>query len=287
MNYLIFAGFCLISLSLWLKKQNFTLLLCAIAAIVSFWFDYISVNGLILIAVSGISAHLIQLHSRLRHYLVFVVLVSIMLAMLNSNFSHANYIMLLDNVRLSPHSKPFTMGLNIEKTLVAVLLATHLIYLNRSIAEWKMIIRAAILPSILVCLVLLAPALLTGFVRVEFKFPLPAIVLFALHNLLLVCLAEEVLFRGILQHWLHQLCGIYLRKLQPWLPILIASILFGLFHYRSGVIMIIFASIAGLFYGYAYQKTKRIEASMLVHFCLNMVHFIVFTYPSYDKLAQV
>ena len=47
--------------------------------------------------------------------------------------------------------------------------------------------------------------------------------------------------------------------------------------------MILFAGTAGLFYGYTYQKTKRIEASMLVHFCLNMVHFLMFTYPNWDK----
>ena len=283
-NYMIFAVFCLISLSLWFKKQNLTILVCTIVAITSYWFNYISFNGLILIAVSGMSAHLIQLHSKLKHYLVFVVLVSIIFAMLSSNFPHENYVMLLDNVRLSEHSKPFIMGINIEKTLVAILLASHLIHFNQTQTEWVKCIKVAILPSVLVCLLLLTPAIMTNFVRFEPKFPLPATMLFALHNIFLVCLAEEVFFRGIIQQWLHQLCGKYLTKLAPWLPILIASLLFGLFHFRSGLIMIIFASIAGLFYGYVYQKTKRIEASMLVHFCLNMVHFLVFTYPSWDKI---
>ena len=213
LNYILFIIFCLISSSLWLKQQNITLLMCAIATITSYWFDYISLNGLILIAVSGISAHLIQLHSKLTHYLVFVVLISIVFAMLSSNFSHEHYIMLLDNVRLSTHSTPFTMGLNIEKTLVAIVLATHLVKFCQTRTEWINSIKIATISSILVCLVLLTPALMTKFVQFEPKFPLPATILFALHNLLLVCLAEEVFFRGIIQQWLHQLCSKYLAPL--------------------------------------------------------------------------
>jgi membrane protease YdiL (CAAX protease family) len=40
------------------------------------------------------------------------------------------------------------------------------------------------------------------------------------------------------------------------------------------------STIAGLFYGFAYWKTKRIEASMLVHFGTNAIHFFAFSYPA-------
>ncbi len=40
------------------------------------------------------------------------------------------------------------------------------------------------------------------------------------------------------------------------------------------------ATIAGLFYGYAYWKTNRLEASILVHFGLNLIHFVAFSYPA-------
>lgn len=43
--------------------------------------------------------------------------------------------------------------------------------------------------------------------------------------------------------------------------------------------MMLFATIAGIAYGYAYVKTKRIETSILVHFNFNLAHFIFFTYP--------
>ena len=38
--------------------------------------------------------------------------------------------------------------------------------------------------------------------------------------------------------------------------------------------------MAGTVFGYAYQKTQRIEASILCHFGVNTFHFIFLTYPA-------
>ena len=40
------------------------------------------------------------------------------------------------------------------------------------------------------------------------------------------------------------------------------------------------ATLAGVGYGVAYQRTRRIEAAMVVHFALNAVHLLLFTYPA-------
>ncbi|MFN5382224.1 MAG: lysostaphin resistance A-like protein [Alphaproteobacteria bacterium] len=57
-----------------------------------------------------------------------------------------------------------------------------------------------------------------------------------------------------------------------------STTIFTLMH--SGPISyLIVVFIAGLFYGYAYQLTKRIEASILLHFLVNLIHFLFFTYP--------
>jgi membrane protease YdiL (CAAX protease family) len=36
---------------------------------------------------------------------------------------------------------------------------------------------------------------------------------------------------------------------------------------------------AGLGYGWVFMRTQRIEAAMAVHFGVNAVHFLLFTYP--------
>jgi uncharacterized protein len=61
--------------------------------------------------------------------------------------------------------------------------------------------------------------------------------------------------------------------------LLVASALFGLAHFGGGWLYVIAATLAGLGYGWAYLRTKRIEASMFVHFALNATHFLFFTYP--------
>jgi hypothetical protein len=43
------------------------------------------------------------------------------------------------------------------------------------------------------------------------------------------------------------------------------------------------ATIAGLGYGWIYQRTGRIEASILTHFALNAVHFFAFSYPALQR----
>ena len=60
---------------------------------------------------------------------------------------------------------------------------------------------------------------------------------------------------------------------------MIVSILFGLMHYMGGIKYIFLATIAGIGYGWIYNKTQYIESAIASHFCLNLVHFIFFTYP--------
>lgn len=111
--------------------------------------------------------------------------------------------------------------------------------------------------------------------KLEFSLPwwLPY---FLFSNILLVVLVEEVYFRGYLQQRLSQI-------LNPNSALLIASIAFGLIHYRSGVLMIVFASLAGIIYGLAYKYSKSLWISVLFHCGLNLIHLIFFTYPFYLK----
>ena len=64
-----------------------------------------------------------------------------------------------------------------------------------------------------------------------------------------------------------------------WLAILIAAVLFGPAHYRSGPAMIALAGIAGIGYGTAY-RFAGLRGSMLAHFALNATHILLFTYPA-------
>ena len=102
--------------------------------------------------------------------------------------------------------------------------------------------------------------------------------LWALNNLFFVCVAEECLFRGLIQGSLTNLVPNIFRW--KWLPLVVSSSLFGLDHYEGGLPYILLAAFAGIFYGYAYWKTNKIKSSIFVHFGLNFTHFLFFSYPS-------
>jgi uncharacterized protein len=96
-------------------------------------------------------------------------------------------------------------------------------------------------------------------------------------NLFFTCMAEEAFFRGFVQH---ELASAGSRTGQAALVALIAgAILFGLAHFGGGLTYVVAGVLAGLGYGWAFLRTRRIEAAMAVHFGVNAVHFLLFTYP--------
>ena len=102
--------------------------------------------------------------------------------------------------------------------------------------------------------------------------------LFAPVNLFFTCLSEEAFFRGFVQHELSRFGS--RPALAAGIGLTIGAILFGLAHFGGGWTYVFAASVAGLGYGWAFMRTQRIEAAMAVHFGVNAVHFLLFTYPA-------
>ena len=186
-----------------------------------------------------------------------------------------NNFLAFDRVQFSPDSAPFTMYLNFDKTVVGIFILLFLLKTNEPHCWRKKdtIITIKILAILVACM--MPVALVTHYVRVDPKVPSETW-LWCLNNLFFVAMAEEALFRGLIQNGLTKLAsGIW-----RWFPLAVSSLLFGLAHYRGGLSYILLATFAGVFYGYTYWKTKRIEAAILVHFGLNLIHFIFLSYPS-------
>ncbi|MFG1498112.1 CPBP family intramembrane glutamic endopeptidase [Saccharospirillum sp. HFRX-1] len=99
-----------------------------------------------------------------------------------------------------------------------------------------------------------------------------ALWIFAVANLLNTCLAEELLFRGVVQGWLQ-------RRLGPWPALVLAAVLFGIAHLAGGWTYVAVVTLAGLVYGLAYLWTGRLLWAVLVHWLLNLAHLLLFTYP--------
>ena len=175
--------------------------------------------------------------------------------------------------RLTPDAVPFTMYLNLDKPLAGfwLLLAWPALCLRRDGWSWLRGLGIGLV-SAMACLGL---ALALGEVAFAPKWPALGW-LWALNNLLLVCLTEEALFRGYLQEELHRRLGD--RRHGEVFAISVAAALFGLAHLAGGWGYVLVAGLAGVGYGIAYRY-GGLQASVMAHFSLNLMHFTLFTYP--------
>ncbi|GAB4167410.1 MAG: CPBP family intramembrane metalloprotease [Rickettsiaceae bacterium] len=186
-------------------------------------------------------------------------------------------VLIVDKLSLSELSCPFSMYLNFDKSIAALIL-----YITSGLAiSEKVISKKAILQTILaliLCIgVILVPGLISGYIALDIKVP-DILLIWIVNNLLFVCMSEEVIFRGFLQE---SLKSFFVKKVSiDYLHIIVASVVFALAHFKGGAPFMILTLIAGVFYGYVYEKTGRIFCAMLVHFGLNLTHLIFFTYPA-------
>ena len=187
-----------------------------------------------------------------------------------------NNLKVLEAHQFSTNSAPFTLYFNYDKAFIGAVCFYFLGFDNgfKNILFWKQ----TIIITVAAIIFLLGPAIALKYVQFDFKYQL-AILVWALNNLLLVCTSEELIFRRLIQK---DFINILKKKAVPFantIGIFIAAILFGLAHFKGGSIYITLSCLAGLFYGYAYYKTKSIEGSILVHFGLNIFHILFLTYP--------
>ena len=177
---------------------------------------------------------------------------------------------------LKPQSAPFTFYLNFDKPLFAMLylaLFGHKLFAQ---ASWQRILKAATWQWLPLTALVVGAGYLSGFIVWDPGVP-PYSLLWAVNNLLIVCVAEEAFFRGLLQRGLR---NHGLRRGWPeWLPTLLAALAFGLAHFAGGPVYVALSSVAGWFYGKSYQSSNSLESPILCHFFLNTFHFFLFSYP--------
>lgn len=176
----------------------------------------------------------------------------------------------------SAGAQPFTQYANFDKGAVGLILLAFLCHRTASLAEFGGMLKKTWPVLLLTVAAVMALATGLGFVHPAFKLPLVTLQFLAV-NLCFTVVAEEAFFRGFLQARLAS-------ALSGWrhgasVALACSALLFGAAHLAGGPLYALLAAIAGLGYAYAYQRTQRIEAPILVHIALNAVHFIFFTYP--------
>jgi membrane protease YdiL (CAAX protease family) len=135
-------------------------------------------------------------------------------------------------------------------------------------------------------IILLALGTFSNFLVFDPKFPNFEITfLWLIKMLFLTIFPEEFFFRFFIQNNIILLlkkskyCQKYFFKNYQIVGVIIASIFFGLAHFKGGLSFVLLATICGFFYGFIFVRTRYIEASILLHFLINLTHFLFFSYP--------
>lgn len=182
----------------------------------------------------------------------------------------------LSNFKFSPQAPEKTLYLCFDKPLIGLFLVGFGAAPIRTIQGWKVILRPTLIIAFIATFTLSILAYFFRYVNLDVKwFHFSWIVLLA--NLLFSCVAEEALFRLFLQNELTKI--IHHSNRGQYLSWMVASTLFGTLHIPGGLAYFVLSTLAGLFYGYAYLKTQKIESGILTHFLVNSTHFVLLTYP--------
>lgn len=206
-------------------------------------------------------------------FFLFTLILSIPL-LLHVPFLGFNNYKYLDNIVISDGASPYSLYFNLDKTIAGLLILGF--GFNVEAIDIPSMLKKVVINLLVMCLVFLVLTNLLGYVHFEPKIPYFTPI-WILTNLFFTCIAEETIFRKLLQQKLYNTLSTTYRSS---ISILLASVVFGLVHFKGGSIYVIMATLAGLFYGYVYDRTKRIESSILLHFGFNLVHFLFFTYPA-------
>ena len=188
-------------------------------------------------------------------------------------------ILLFDKVFISPDSLPYSFSLPVYAALTGIIL----LYSQKKrgvscIQIWTQALRVIPFPLCFVAIVLIGTAFSFHYIRFDPKYN-PAIFLpWAWCNLFFTCTAEEAFFRGFLQK--EFTATFHTIKGGTWIALALSSILFGCAHYQGGFAYVILSTLAGLGYGYVYLRSQVIESSIFLHFLVNAIHFIGFSYPA-------
>ena len=216
-------------------------------------------------------------HKRLWQALAGIAFFLYALAMGLALLPGFNRVELVAPMVLSPNAAPYSIAVGFPKVVTGiVILGLINPLLVRSWSELGRVLLRALPIYAITAAVGMAVVILMGYSSFAPKWT-SLFLLFAPINLFFTCLAEEAFFRGFVQH---ELASIGARRaLAAGIALVAAAVLFGLAHFAGGLNYVIAAAIAGLGYGWAFMRDRRIEAAMLVHFGVNATHFLLFVYP--------
>lgn len=170
--------------------------------------------------------------------------------------------------QLSSDAAPYTLRLSWDKLLVGLTLLAW--WLGQPPANKPLTYRVW-LTAALTLLAVPVLAIGLGLVGWQPKWP-SELWLWLAVNLGVAVLAEELLFRGLLQRYLVSWLG-------AWLGIGLTTLLFAAVHIPFSPLFAVVAGVAGLGYGLIFHFSGRISLAVALHGAVNLLHLLLLSYP--------
>ncbi|WP_061239047.1 CPBP family intramembrane glutamic endopeptidase [Ectopseudomonas composti] len=169
---------------------------------------------------------------------------------------------------ISPDAPPYALRLSWDKLLLgSALLAWWLGQPSKPARS----VQGAALSCFVTLLAVPVLAMLVGLLAWQPKWP-EGLLLWLLVNLGVAVLAEELLFRGVLQPAL-------VKRLGTWPGLLLTAALFGAVHLPFSPLFALLATLAGLGYGLAFHYSGRLSLAIALHGAVNLLHLLLLSYP--------
>ncbi|MFT3772302.1 MAG: CPBP family intramembrane metalloprotease [Minicystis sp.] len=179
--------------------------------------------------------------------------------------------------RWSAGARPFTQHLNFGKGSVGLALLVLLAPAAQGDGPRAIGVASAI--ALATAALVLGLAWWLGMVRPDLKWSL-SLALFLPVNLLLTCVAEEAMFRLLVQDALAGRFGGRAGGGRTALAVLLRPCCSAWPISAGGPRVALLAGLTGLGAALAYAMTGRLGAAVLVHFAVNAVHALAFSYPA-------
>lgn len=241
-------------------------------------FGYLRPTAIAALSLFGCVAYLAtQANAKRLQKIVFGAITAMLaLALAMHRVPGFNNPAILTNVQFSTDAAFFTQYANFDKSSVGLILLAFFCNRTSSISELLKILKRTSLIAVASSSCVIATAIAIGYVRLDLKLSWSTPIFLAT-NLLFTVIAEEAFFRGFLQDRLA--ASLHRFRFGGHISVVLSAVLFGIAHIGGGASYFFMAMMGGFGYAYAFFVSRRIEAPIFIHFALNAVHFIGFTYP--------
>lgn len=177
---------------------------------------------------------------------------------------------------ISANGSPYSLALNIDKVIAgAAILIFGLVPIRRML-HLKQMLNATFPITAIGAVIIATFALLFGVAAMNIKVPEVWITWLAI-NLLINCVCDEAIFRFFVQGRIYK--AIETVPFSAAISIVLSTALFVTYYAPAPTNYLMAVGLGSVVFGYAYHVTQRVEAAILCHFVVNVIHFFFFSYP--------